>query len=207
MLQKLFLPFLLTLFVSACGPKIYEAPNAIHLTNRHEVIAIMPPNLSIKGRPKDNPEALRAAELNDRDLFQYEIYSWILRRKQQERIFITPLDIETTNVKLTEAGFYDGVIKTPAEWAEILGVDAVLTSNFKLSKPMSEGAAAALGLLFGVWGTTNETTVNLSFHDLESKEMFWNYSWVARGSTFNTPDALVNGLMRNASRRMPYITR
>jgi hypothetical protein len=33
--------------------------------------------------------------------------------------------------------------------------------------------------------------------------MIWNYDWVAAGS-FASSEALVNGLMRNASRRMPY---
>ena len=207
MLKKLFLPLLVVFLATSCGPKVYEAPNANQLANRHEVIAIMPPQVSIKGRPKDDPEMLRNAELNDRDLFQYEIFSWILRRKQQNRILIIPLDIETTNAKLVEAGYFDGVVKAPYEWAELLGVDAILTSKFRLSKPMSEGAAVALGLLLNVWGTTNETTVNMSLHDRGSQEMFWNYDWVARGSTFSSPDALVEGLMRNASRRMPYIMR
>jgi hypothetical protein len=39
---------------------------------------------------------------------------------------------------------------------QILGVDGILTSNYSLSKPMSEGAAIALGVIAGVWGPTNE---------------------------------------------------
>ena len=207
MLRNLFVPLLLVLLVSACGPKVYEAPQASRLTARHETIAILPPLVTIKGRKKDDPEMLKKAALDDSDVFQREMFSWILRRKQQGRIRVKALDVETTNAKLTDAGYFDGVTKAPYDWAEILGVDAVLTSRFGLSKPMSEGAAAALGLVLGIWGTTNETTVNISLHDRGSEEMIWNYDWVARGSTFSSPDALIEGLMRNASRRMPYIIR
>ncbi|MFN8329901.1 MAG: hypothetical protein U0T81_01555 [Saprospiraceae bacterium] len=32
-----------------------------------------------------------------------------------------------------------------------------------MSKPMSDGAAVAIGVIFGAWGTTNETTVTRIF--------------------------------------------
>ena len=68
---------------------------------------------------------------------------------------------------------------------------------------MSEGAAIAVRVLLGTWSTTKRTTVNLSIHDAESG-MLWNYDWSNSGS-FATSEALVNGLMRNASRKMPYV--
>lgn len=192
---------------SGCGPKVYEAPEAARITARHEVVAILPPTITIKGRPNDNQEALRQAEINDRDIFQREMFSWFLRRKQQGRITVSVLDVETTNAALINAGYYDGIARSPAQWAELLEVDAVFTSRFGLSKPMSEGAAIAVGLLLGAWGTTNETTVNISLHDRGTKEMIWNYDWVARGTAFSSPDNLIEGLMRNSSRRMPYVIR
>jgi hypothetical protein len=131
----------------------------------------------------------------------------MLRRKQQGKIRgVEILDPETTNAKLAKAGFTaDSRTLTPAEMADALGVDAVITSVFNTTKPMSEGAAVALGVLFGAWGTTNQTTANLTIHDSEAG-MLWNYDWVASGS-FASSQALVDGLMRNASRRMPYVVR
>lgn len=207
MITRLFFALFSLAILSSCGPKVYEAPEAARLTARHEIVAILPPLVSIKGRPKDDPAILEQAAIDSRDVFQREIFSWMLRRKQQGRIFVNVLDVETTIAKLDRAGYYDGVVLSPAEWAEELGVDAVFTSRFNLSKPMSEGAAIALGLVLGVWGTTNETTVNISLHDRSREQMIWNYDWVARGSTFSSPDLLIEGLMRNASRRMPYNVR
>jgi len=208
-MKQFFCLIALTSFfvLSSCGPQVYTAPAASAATSSHAIIAIIPPTVTIMGRPKDDPEAIRAAAENDVYTFQQEMFSWMLRRKQQGRIQgVDILDPETTNIKLERIGFWsDEKDLTPAELANALGVDAVITSTFNTTKPMSEGAAIAIGVLFGTWGTTKETTVNLSLHDPEVG-MIWNYDW-ANAGTFASSEALVNGLMRNASRRMPYMAR
>jgi hypothetical protein len=88
----------------------------------------------------------------------------------------------------------------------ILGVDGIMTSNYSLTKPMSEGAAIAVGLLIGVWGATNETTASLSIHDQSTNKMIWNFDHKL-SSSFGSPAALVDALMRQASKKMPYFTR
>jgi hypothetical protein len=87
----------------------------------------------------------------------------------------------------------------------LLGVDGILTSNYSLSKPMSEGAAIAVAVLVGVWGATNEASVTLSIHDLSTKKMIWNFDHTL-SSSLGTPAGLVDALMRKASRKMPYFS-
>jgi hypothetical protein len=70
---------------------------------------------------------------------------------------------------------------------------------------MSEGVALALGILLDSWGTTHRTSVQLDLFDAD-ETMLWNYDWSNSG-TFTSPEQLVNGMMRNASRRMPYATK
>ena len=78
------------------------------------------------------------------------MYSWLLKRKMQNRIFVEIQDVETTNAKLRKAGYFDYNPMSPNEICEALGVDGVIISNYSLFKPMSEGTAVALGLLVGV---------------------------------------------------------
>ncbi|MFK8161455.1 MAG: hypothetical protein AB8H12_03245 [Lewinella sp.] len=200
-----FFSFGVLFTLMSCGPKVYTAPNAASATAAHSVIAIIPPVVNIQGRRKDDPDAIKAAAEADVYTFQQEMFSWMLRRKQQGRIRgVEIMDPQTVNAKLEQAGYSTSSrILTPKEIAAMLDVDAVITSTFNTTKPMSEGAAVALGVLFGAWGPTKQTTANLSIHDPE-QGMLWNYDWVASG-TFSTSEALVNGLMRNASRRMPYV--
>ena len=133
------------------------------------------------------------------------MYSWMLKRKMQGTVTVEIQDVETTIALLAKAGINDGKILTPIDMCQILGVDGIMTSNYSLSKPMSEGAAIAVALLVGVWGATNEATVSLSIHDFGTKKMIWNFDHKL-SSSLGTPAGLVDALMRQASRKMPYFT-
>jgi len=122
----------------------------------------------------------------------------------QNKISVEVLDVETTNAKLRKAGYFDDIVLTPSEICDVLEVDGVLTSNYALAKPMSEGAAVALGVITGVWGTTNEVTISLDIHDRMSKKLIWNYNHQMSGSAFSSANQMVDDLMRRASKKMPY---
>ena len=204
MKKSIILLFFASFLVQSCA-KIFYSPDAITLAKAHRTIAIVPPKVSIAPRKNVDARAVfeqqRAESLN----FQKEMYAWMLRRKMQGSISVDIQDVETTNARITTAGFNDGRIPTPLEMCNILGVDGILISNYSLSKPMSEGAAIALGVLVGVWGATNEATVSLSIHDQSTNKMIWNFDHNL-SSSLGTPARLVDALMRQASRKMPYFT-
>ena len=198
----LFLCFT-TLLISSCA-KIYQSPDALRIAQRHKIIAITPPKVAIAPSKKSTPEGIIEQQKTESLNFQKEMHSWLLRRKMQNKITVEIQDVETTNAKLKKAGYFEGAPLTPAEISELLGVDAILTSNYSLSKPMSEGGAIAVGLIFGEWGNTNEATVTLDLHDRTTQKMIWNFNHKVGGSVFSSSSQLVDDLMRNASRNMPY---
>ncbi len=189
--------------LSNCA-KIYYSPDARSRASSHQLIAIAPPKVSIAARKKVDAEAMKEQQKTESTNFQKEMYSWLLKRKMQNRILVEIQDVETTNAKLKKAGYFDDNPMAPNEICEALGVDGVITSNYSLTKPMSEGGAIALGLLVGVWGATNNTTVTLEIHDKETKKLLWNYNHKVSGSVGSSPAQLVDNLMRNASKKMPY---
>jgi hypothetical protein len=71
-------------------------------------------------------------------------------------------------------------------------------------KPMSEGAAVAVGLLVGFWGNTNKVQTAINIHDGKSGELLWKYDYEASGSVGSSTNKLVDALMRNATRKFPY---
>lgn len=189
--------------ISSCA-KVYYSPDAKVRASSHQVVAIAPPSVTITARKNVDAEAIKEQQKLESANFQKEMYSWLLRRKMQNRIFVEVQDVETTNALLGKAGYFDGNPMTPYEISEALGVDAIITSNFSLSRPMSEGAALAIGVLSGFWGSTNNATVTLQIQDKETKKLLWNYDHTVSGSVGSTPAQLVDNLMRNASRKMPY---
>ncbi len=191
------------LILTSCA-KIFYSPDALTLAQGHKLIAIIPPSVSIAAQKKVDAEAIKEQQKTESVNFQREMYSWMLKRKMQGKVTTEIQDVETTNSKLKNASYPENPL-SPGELSDILGVDGVIASNFSLSKPMSEGGAIALSLLVGAYGATNEVTVSMSIHDGKAKKMIWNYDQKFSGSIGSSPASLVDRLMRQASKKMPYM--
>ena len=205
-MQNLKLTFLaMTVFLISSCASIYQSPTVDQVSNKHQKIAILPADVSMTAGRKADPELLKEYQKKESLNFQKAMYSWFLKRKMQNGMRVNILDVPTTNAKLTKAGYFEKNTMTPNEIATLLGVDAVMTSNYALSKPMSEGAAVALGLLVGFWGATNQATITLDIHDKEAADIIWSYSHTLSGTIGSSSNNLVNALMKKASRKMPYM--
>ena len=205
-MKNLFILLFGTAILFQSCAKIFYTPDATLLAKSQQIIAIAPPGVSIAAKRKIDGLAMIEQQKTESVNFQREMYSWMLKRKMQGTVAVEVQDVETTNAKLANAGFDDGKLFTPAEMCNLLGVDGIMTANYSLSKPMSEGAAIAAVVFFGVWGPTNEATVSLSIHDHSADKLIWNFSHKL-SSSFGSPARLVDELMRQASREMPYFTR
>jgi len=204
MKKPIFLLVIVAFMLQSCA-KIFYSPDARYLAQNQKIIAIVPPKVSIAAKKNVDAAALIEQQKTESVNFQREMYSWMLKRKMQGNISVEIQDVETTIALLTKAEANGDKILTPYEMCQYLGVDGILSSNYSLSKPMSEGAAIAVSLLVGTTGATNEAIASLSIHDSGTKKMIWNYDHKL-SSSLGTPARLVDDLMRQASRKMPYFT-
>jgi hypothetical protein len=201
--KKISLVVISTFLLSSCA-KIFYSPDAHSLAQNQKVIAIIPPTVSIAANKKVSAESLKEQQKTESINFQKEMYSWLLKRKMQGKISQEIQDLETTNAMLKKAG-YPEIPLTTSELCQTLSVDGIMSSNYSLSKPMSEGAAVAVAVLVGVWGATNEVAISLSINDCPNKKLIFNYDHKFSGSIGSSPARIVDALMRQASKKMPYI--
>lgn len=200
----------LILLCTACGPSIYMAQDFRNYAPKHKVVAILPPNVLIGLRPNQarntSAEQLRSMQISTALDYQQRIYAWLLRRNQQHPYTVTFQDVSQTNALLRQANLTDEDMRThaPQEMAKLLGVDAVMTTSIRTSKPMSDGAAVAVGLLVGAWGATNQADITVNIHEAEAGKLLWKYNFLAAGSVGSSSESIVNALMRNASKKFPY---
>jgi hypothetical protein len=204
MKKHLLLLTIITMIVSSCGPTIFLSPDAKSRASQHETLAILPPKISIPASKNVSAEAMAEQRQTESLNFQNEIYKQLLRRVTRGEMRVNLQDVEQTNAIIARS-FPDGIYTTE-EVCKALNVDAVMTSQFGLSKPMSQGAAIAAYVLFGGIGATNEVNVNMSLKDCSDSKLLWNYDWRYQGSLGSSPEDLVESLMRNASRKIPYYT-
>jgi hypothetical protein len=200
----------LTVTLFSCGPTIYKAQDFDTRTASHKTVAILPAEVSITLRPNEmkntTPEQLRESEEKTGRLIQDKMYTWFLKRSGRFKYTVNFQDISKTNALLLQAGikYGDMVGKTKDELAKLLGVDAVISTKASMKKPMSDGAAVAVGLLIGAWGSTNDVQTSIAINEAQKGDLVWKYDYNATGSVGSNPDKLVDALMRNASKRFPY---
>ena len=196
--------------LSSCGPQIYKASNINTVASTHHTVAILPASVSITLRPnqmkKMSGENLyELAQKTGYDV-QDKMYGWFLRKGSKFNYSVSFQDINTTNSILNKAGISYEDLKNfdRGELASKLGVDAVLDSRIIMDKPMSDGAAIAMQVLIGTYGTTNHVHTTVNLYDTKSGTLLWKYDHDVNGSTGSSADQLVNALMRNVSRKLPY---
>lgn len=210
-MKKVITLSLLAGFVfGSCGPKIYKSSEFDSALAKHKTVAILPADVTTKLRPNEAKKitAEQLADINQRAGYdiQDKMYSWFLRRAEKYAYTVTFQDVTRTNALLKQAGItYETLAsKDRTELAQLLGVDAVLQNRSSMDKPMSEGAAIAVGVVFGAWGNTNSVQTTINIHDGKSGNLLWKYDYQASGSVGSSTDRLVNALMRNASKKFPY---
>lgn len=200
--------FLGNLNTALAQTNLYQHPEFDQKTADHKIIAILPFEASVNLRPKQmkkmTKEQLLELEKSEGHSIQTAMYSWFLKRKKRGDLHLDLQDPKRTNALLLKAEMTDLKLYTSDEIAQLLGVDAVISGTFETDKPMSDGASIALGLLVGFWGTTNSAVINMSVNDATDGELLWNYNKKVRGSLGSDNDALINTLMRKASRRLGY---
>ncbi len=169
--MKNFFLLLSTLFIlSSCGPQIYVAPSFEQAKRTHKTVAVLPFDVTIvtKKLPKGvTAEMIKEQEKNNGYSMQNHVYTYFLRQSGRNKYTVGFQDIDKTNAKLESAKVpYDKMKSMPKEeLAKILGVDAVISGKMVQEKPMNEGAALAVGLIVGVWGSTNEVNTTVSIHE------------------------------------------
>jgi hypothetical protein len=202
-----------SLMIAGCGPKIYTAANFSTALAKHRTVAILPAEVTMQLRPNQTKN-LTQQQLDDMAMktgydIQEKMYGWFLRKGNKYHYTVNFQDVSRTNARLKEAGINYGDLKSTdrTKLAKVLGVDAVIQDRANMEKPMSEGAAVAVGLLVGAWGSTNKVQTTINIHDGASGDLLWKYDYEAQGSVGSSTTNLVDALMRNAAKKFPYTTK
>ena len=213
MKKRLLLSGIVFLLLASCAPKVYKTSDFDSKTASHKIVAILPTEVDITLRPNEmkkiTPEQLKESEEKTGLSIQDKMYSWFLNRSGKYKYTVSFQDISKTNAILLQNNikYADMRSKTKDELARLLGVDAVISSHASMKKPMSDGAAVALGVLLGTWGNTNEVQTSIAINEARNGDLIWKYDYQASGSVGSNTDNLVNNLMRNASKKFPYNSR
>lgn len=215
--MKKLLPFLLLLCLAACSPRVYVANDFRQSVQpRHKTVAILPFNVHIKPAPQlpgfgplPSQRILAEQEYQTGLAVQNNVFSWLLHRAGKDDFTVEFQDVARTNALLQKAGLsYEDVQDRPREEiARALGVDAVVTGQLLLSKPLPQAVAVAINVFTPYYAPSDEVLASLSLNDEQNGRLLWKYDCQLQGgggTVLNTAQDLTNALMRNAAKRFPY---
>jgi hypothetical protein len=207
-MKHILLLFTISFILQNCDSTtpIYKTKNFQEIASTHKTIAILPPKVIIEIKSVNEADAIRKQEKLESERFQTALANYLNEQSAKNHIFVDIQNPEDSNKILSENGIISLTNKSYKDLAELLNVDAVITSRISLSKPLTNAEAFFTGLLTGYFVPSKVTTVDLSLTDKVSGKMFWNYNWET-GGTFISSEKLTNSLMKSAAIRFPYKTK
>ncbi len=196
---------LIILIISGCAT-VYTAPD-IQPAGPSKSLAILPFDVKVQYNrlPKNvTIEQIHEIEQELSFVMQSQMYSRFLQKNHQfpvsfQDVDMTNMILKRNNIDVSEIGEF-----SKDELARLLEVDEVISGAVFTTKPMSTGAAVALGVLFNVWGTTNKADVTVSLHSGIDSKLLWKFNHEYSGSVGSSPDQLTKAMMKPISRKFPY---
>ena len=204
-LNVLFAAIILLLF-TACAT-VYTASELQSQKNKHQVIAILPFDVTVQYNKLPKNVSEQQIEENEYELgflLQNQMYNRFLRKSGQFTVDFQDIDKTNMMLKRNKIDLNNLNEFSKDELARLLGVDAVISGKVLTTKPMSTGAAIALGVVFNMWGTTNTADVTVSLHDGNDSKLLWKFNHVYSGSVGSSAEQLTNAMMQPISRKFPY---
>ena len=176
---------------------------------QHKTVAILPFDVTID--VKHVPQGKTRQILLDQQKrtgydVQTSVYFYLYKEKSKNKYTVDFQDIHKTNTMLSDAGvsYEELQMMSKEEICSLLGVDAVLGGKVITSRPMSAGAAFAVGTLAGVWGPTNRARTTVTVHGKQDSKLLWKYNFEYLGTVGSTAESLTAALMKSVSKQFPY---
>jgi ribosomal protein L22 len=187
--------------MSSCNSVKYNSGGR-SMIQSHEKIAVLQPNVLINFEG-DNDE-VKSLEKNDAINLQAEIYDWLQRRRFENKVAVEIMDLNESNINLASISELELSVMKTSEICNLLNVDAVLSSNFILEKPVSQESTKSFANLTQTDLSTNKIKVKLALHKSETSDVIWNFDKEVEGNNETTYKQLVDKILSKAIKKMPY---
>lgn len=186
--------------------KIFVATNLKEKLANHKTIAILPiiSIIRYKNIPKDYNAELNKEKENKLSFeLQTSMYNYLIESKDYYSVQLQ--NIDSTNFILKENKMIDSITQyKPQEVAKVLGVDAVIFSNYTYTKLGSEFGAILSELLIG-GGKVATGQLNMDIINGSDGELLWGFTKAMNQDNLSSPEAIIRRLMSKVERNFPYL--
>ncbi|GJM35612.1 MAG: hypothetical protein DHS20C18_46130 [Saprospiraceae bacterium] len=208
----------------SCGRERYQTAGYETLSQKHQVLAILPVETIMTGRiPRElSREDIDQIEEAESKAFQISLFTELSRGSgnRYNDIRVNFQHYETTNDQLAEAGigFREAWTMSPTKLAEILGVDAVVKTTIEKQQYLTDLESFGIELAATITGIfmpgspffhfarnrTSDVWASCTVLDSETGVSVWSTRQKCP-TYWNQPTRdVVNKISRTLCRRFPY---
>ncbi len=220
--MKYYLFFLISFFLISCGGgNSLTSSSFDDDTRNHKRIAVLPFKTKFKLKQKElneiSKEDLKTMEINQGKEVQNAIESFLLGQKLRVRV----QSQSVTNSRLINNGIDLSKINDEdiTRLAKILGVDAVVSGEIEIEKPMSDNVARGLNMAKNLaWSvssklgslgrsistTTNKGRCSVSAFEGKHGDRLWSYRDDIEMGQGSTTQDVIDEMMKKGVDKFPY---
>jgi hypothetical protein len=174
---------------------------------QHKLVAILPFNTSIVYKVKSKNYDAASNKLEEQKLrvqMQEGLYTYLLDKADNYTVKFQ--NVSKTNLLLKKANLFDSLdLKSPEDLAKLLGVDAVIKSNYDYVKKKSEDADIAEAYLLG-WGASKTATgaLVMQIYAGNSGTLLYRFYKELGEDLYSNSNDIMERMMKKVAYFLPY---
>ncbi len=198
--------FLMGTLILHAQKNIYESDAFDELSQKHEVLAILPFITHLDLKENLTKDELKAMEKKEGLAVQNALESYFSQRKKKKKFSVDFQNTKNTNAILAQNNitFENMDIYTTKQLSELLQVDGIISGNLDLNVLLSDGVATNFSIIDYFLGEANYGRIGIKISDGDKGKLLWKYEKeINKKSGKNTND-MIDRMMKLASRKFPY---
>ncbi len=206
MKRLLFLVALTSTLTVVAQKNIYESPNFDHLSEDHQVLAIIPFLTNLDLNEKVSKSEQKRLEENEGYAVQNALETYFSKRSKKKKLPVTFQNIENTAAILAKKNIsYENIdVYTTKELSEILGVDGIISGTLDLNILLSNGVPTEFSFTDYFSGGANYGRIGIKISDGNTGKLLWKYEKEINKKTGKNTTDLIDRMMKLAIRKFPY---
>lgn len=206
-MKKILFPLVVLSFIFVSAQKnIYESRKFDDLSQKHEMLAILPFLTNLDLKDGISKTELKVLEEKEGYAVQNALETYFSQRKKKKKFSVDFQNTQNTKAILAQNNItYENIdVYTIKQISEILGVDGIISGNMNLNVLLSKGIPTEFSFMDYFSGNANYGRIGIKISDGETGKLLWKYEKeINKKSGKNTTD-LIDRMMKLATRKFPY---
>ncbi len=197
---------LFVVVITHAQKNIYESDKFNLLSKDHQILAIVPFLTNLDLEENISKGELKELEEKEGYAVQDALETYFSRRKKRKKFSVEFQNITNTNAILAqnEISYQNIDIYTTKELCEILKVDGIISGNLDLNILLSKGIQTDFSFIDYILGDANYGRIGIKISDGKTSKLLWKYEKEINKKSGKNTDALIDFMMRKATKKFPY---